>query len=262
VRVCYCHSPLRFAWSMTDQYAGRVAADAGRRAAFAAFASFSRVADRRLAAGIERFLTQSPFVAAQIERAYGRQATVIGAPVDLDRFAPSGRAPEEHFLLAGRLVEPYKRVDVALDAFRGFPGRLLVAGDGPALGELRRAAPPNVEFLGALGDRALVEVMQSCRALIFPSRDDFGLMPVEAMACGRPVLAYGEGGAMHTVVPGLTGELWGPQTPEALRAALERFDPADYDAEAIRAHAMRWDRSAFRERIREEVLDALSRASR
>jgi glycosyltransferase involved in cell wall biosynthesis len=259
VRVCYCHSPLRFAWSMTEQYAGRVASGPGREAAFAAFAAASRVADRRLASGVERFLTQSPFVAAQIERAYGRPATVVGAPVDLDRFAPSGRPPGEHFLLAGRLVEPYKRVDVALDAFRGFAAKLLVAGDGPALEELRRAAPPNVEFLGALGDRELVEVMQSCRALVFPSRDDFGLMPVEAMACGRPVLAYGEGGAVHTVVPGLTGELWSPQTPDALRAALTAFDPARYDPDAIRAHALRWDRRAFRDRIRDEVLDAIAR---
>jgi glycosyltransferase involved in cell wall biosynthesis len=262
--VCYCHSPLRFAWSMTDSYRDRWARGdlAGR--AFDAFAAGMRASDRRAADRVDAFLTQSPFTATQIRRFYGREAEVVGAPVDCDRFRPSSAPPGEHFLLSGRLVEPYKRVSIAIEAFRRLPHRLLIAGDGPALPELRAAAPRNVEFLGHLEDDALVEAMQGCAAALFPSRDDFGLVPVEVMACGRPVLAYAGGGAVHTVVPGVTGELFAAQTADAVVAAVRAFDPSAYDANAIRAHAERWDRGRFLTRVRRSVARtvAVSRAQR
>jgi glycosyltransferase involved in cell wall biosynthesis len=168
-------------------------------------------------------------------------------------FSPGDAEVSGAYLICGRLVEPYKRVGMALEAFRDLPHRLRIAGDGPALAELKAAAPPNVEFLGQLDDAALVEEMRSCAALVFPSRDDFGLMPVEAMACGRPVLAYADGGALHTVVPGETGELFAHQTAADLRAALERFDPDAYDPVRIREHALQWDSPRFRERVFESV---------
>ena len=142
---------------------------------------------------------------------------------------------------------------MALEAFRRVDARLVVAGAGPALAELRAAAPPNVEFVGHLEDRDLVALIQRCVALLFPSRDDFGLMPLEAMACGRPVLAFDGGGARHTVVPQVTGELFQPQTAEAIADAVRAFDPSDYDPAAIRAHAEQWDRPAFRGRLRAAV---------
>lgn len=254
--VCYCHSPLRFAWSMTGDYGDRLARGPLSRAAFGAFSAAMRASDLRSARRVQRYLTQSDFTAAQIRRFYGREAEVVGAPVDCDLFRPSGASPEDYFLLCGRLVEPYKRVGMALDAFRGRPWKLVVAGDGPALSELRAVAPANVEFVGHLEDAALVEAMQRCAAAVFPSRDDFGLIPVEVMACGRPVLAYGEGGAVQTVVPGLTGELFGRQTADDLAQAVAEFDPGAYDPDRIRTHAEQWDRGRFRERIRAAVEDA------
>ena len=254
--VCYCHSPLRFAWSMTDEYGDRWASGRASRAAFNALAAALRESDRRSAAGVDFYLTQSPFTADQIERFYGHPAEVIGAPVDCSLFTPGSGPPGEGFLLCSRLVEPYKRVGMALEAFRGTPHRLQVAGDGPAMAELRAAAPPNVEFLGHLDDAHLVEALRTCAALVFPSQDDFGLIPVEAMACGRPVIAYAAGGALHTVVPGVTGELFPEQTPDALRDAVTGFDPGAYDPATIRKHAMQWDAPEFRERVVVAVREA------
>jgi glycosyltransferase involved in cell wall biosynthesis len=251
-QVCYCHSPLRFAWSMTDSYEEEKASQhAAARAAFRAMAAHNRRVDRKAAGRVHTYLTQSPYVARQIEEFYDRRALVVGAPVDCSKFVPSGRPPEDYYLICGRLVEPYKRVSLALEAFRQLPDeRLVIAGDGPAMAELQAKAPPNVTFLGHLEDEAVVEVMQNCKATLFPSRDDFGLIPVEVAACGRPVLAYGDGGALHTVAPGVTGETFPEQTVGVLLEALRAFDPGAYDPEAIRRHALRWDRGPFAERIR------------
>jgi glycosyltransferase involved in cell wall biosynthesis len=255
-QLCYCHSPLRFAWSMTDSYRDTWGGGGkARGAAFEALAAVMRRGDRRAARAVDRFTTQSPFVAEQIERFYGRSSEVIGAPVDCERFHPATdpERPGDYYLFCGRLIEPYKRARETVEAFASVPHRLVVAGDGPALPMLRGMAGPNVEFTGALGDDELVPLMQRCRALVFPSRDDFGLLPVEVMACGRPVLAYSGGGARYTVVPGVTGELFDDQSVATIASSIERFDPAAYEPARIREHAKRWDRPLFRERIRTAV---------
>lgn len=252
-RVCYCHSPLRFAWSMTDHYRTEWAPGGVRARLFDAMAAHLRYSDRRAAGRIDAYLTQSAFTANQIRTFYGCEPAVIGAPIDGEKFRRGGE-DGEHFLLVSRLVEPYKRVREAMEAFRRMPDRrLIIAGDGPAAAELAQDRPPNVEMTGALEDAELVALMQTCQAAIFPSRDDFGLVPVEVMACGRPVLAYADGGALHTVVPGVSGAFFASQTPESIVAAVEGFDPAAYDAGRIRAHALQWDRPHFRARLVEAV---------
>lgn len=256
-QVCYCHSPLRFAWSMKGSYRREVAGGLASRAVFDAVAAGLRESDRRSSRRVHAYLTQSPFVADQIERFYGRVAEVIGAPVDTDLFAPDGSEPEDWFLMCGRLLEPYKQPSIAIEAFRRLPGRrLLVVGDGPALERLRREAPPNVEFTGHLGDSEVAEAMRRCRAAIFPSRDDFGLVPVEVMASGRPVIAYAGGGALHTVVEGVTGAFFERQTAADVEAAVRAFDESAYDPAAIRAHALQWDRRIFCRRLVTAVEDA------
>jgi glycosyltransferase involved in cell wall biosynthesis len=256
--VCYCHSPLRFAWSMTDDYRRIWARGELRALAFHALAARIRRSDRRAAGRVQSYLTSSPFVAEQIVRAYDRRAEVIGAPVDASLFRPAAPAAaiDDYFLLCGRLLEPYKRVGVAIEAFRRLGQRLIVAGDGPALPSLRANAPRNVEFVGHLDDQPLVELMQRCKAAIFPSRDDFGLVPVEVMACGRPVLAYGAGGAQYTVLPRVTGELFADQSADAIVEAVGAFRADAYDPAVIREHALQWDRPRFRERL----VDAVARA--
>ena len=254
-QVCYCHSPLRFAWTMTGSYRDTWAGGALRGIAFDALAGAMRRGDRRAAERVERFLTQSPFVAEQIERFYGRDSEVVGAPVDCERFRPAddGQDADDYFLFSGRLIDPYKRAMDTVRAFATLPHRLVVAGDGPALEGLRAAATENVTFTGALEDSELIPLMQRCRALVFPSRDDFGLLPLEVMACGRPVLAFSGGGARYTVKPGVTGDLFDDQSTEAIARAVTEFDPDAYEPAAIREHALQWDHSAFRERLVEAV---------
>jgi glycosyltransferase involved in cell wall biosynthesis len=256
-QVCYCYSPLRFAWSMTEEYSGRWAGGPIRRTAFGALAAGMRWADRRAASRVTTYVAESRYIADQIDRFYGRSAEVIYPPVDTERFVPGDADHDGYYLISGRLIEPYKRFGIAIDAFRDLPHRLLVAGDGPAYAELRARAGDNVEFLGHLDDRELVPVMQRAAATVFPSTDDFGLIPVESMACGRPVLAFAAGGALETVRPGETGELFTDPTTGALREALERFDPDAYDPARIRAHAEAWSLPRFQR----EILDVVRRTA-
>jgi len=252
-RVCYCHSPLRFAWSMTESYKDQRAGNPASRRAFDLLAAAMRRSDRRSAQPIAEYLTQSPFTAEQIERFYGRPARVIGAPVDCDLFQPSPEPPGDYYLFCGRLIEPYKQVGIVIEAFRRTGMRLVVAGTGPDHERLAAGAPDNVEFVGHVDDDRLLPLMQRCRALVFPSRDDFGLIPVEVMACGRPVLAYAGGGSLYTSKPGVTGELFSEQTADAVESAVRAFDPDAYDPAAIRRHAEQWDSAAFRARIVQAV---------
>jgi glycosyltransferase involved in cell wall biosynthesis len=263
-QVCYCYSPLRFAWSMTEDYGRGLGAGRGGSLALRALARPMRWSDRRFANRVETYIAESRFVADQIERFYERPAEVLWPPVDCDRFHPAEQ-PEDHddyFLFCGRLIEPYKRPTLAVEAFRGLSQRLLVAGDGPELDRLRRTAPDNVEFLGAVGDGELIPLMQRCAAAVFPSRDDFGLIPVEVMACGRPVIAFGAGGALETIAPGRTGELFGEQTAAALRSAVRELDPSAYDPAEIRTHAEQWAAPRFRDAIHRAVLDVAAGAGR
>lgn len=252
-RVCYCHSALRFAWSMTESYKEEQAGNPVAGRAFEALAATLRRSDRRSAQPIHEYLTQSPFTAEQIERFYGKTAAVIGAPIDCDLFHPTPKPPEDYYLFCGRLIEPYKQVGIAIEAFRRTGQRLVVAGGGPDFERLSANAPPNVAFLGHVADDQLVPLMQRCQALVFPSRDDFGLIPVEVMACGRPVLAYAGGGSLYTSLPGTTGELFPEQTADSVEAALRDFDPGAYEPAQIREHALQWDSVRFRERLVEHV---------
>ena len=266
-RVCYCHSALRFAWSMTESYKEERAGNPVTGAAFEAFAAIMRRSDKRSAQPIREYLTQSPFTAEQIEHFYERPVEVIGAPIDCQLFhpneaGPGGTAagPDDYYLFCGRIIEPYKQVGITIEAFRRTGQRLVVAGDGPDLERLRAGAPPNIEFLGHVADDVLVPLMQNCQALVFPSRDDFGLIPVEVMACGRPVLAYADGGSLYTSLPGTTGELFQEQSADAIEAALRGFDPGAYEPEKIRAHALQWDSPRFRERLIRHVEAAVKGA--
>ena len=254
-QVCYCYSPLRFAWSMTDEYADELMDGWLRLRAFRLLARGLRHVDRRAARRVAHYVAESHFVAEQVRRAYGRDSEVIHPPVDCKLFRPpSDRGHDGFYLLCGRLIEPYKRPGLVIDAFREIPDRLVVAGDGPAYRELKERASSNVEFVGHLTDEDLVPLMQRCAATVFASVDDFGLIPVETMACGRPVVAFPGGGALETVVPGKTGEFFGHATARSLIETLQRFDPNSYDPAAIRSHAERWDVPRFQEAIRRTVV--------
>lgn len=253
-QLCYCYCPIRFAWSMTEEYGRQLPGGRASAGMLNLLAGAIRSIDRRRASEVTRFVAESSFVAEQIRQFYGRSSTVIQPPVDTTLFRPSSDGHDDYYLFCGRLVEPYKQPTIAVEAFNRLGKRLVVAGEGPALEDLRCRASANVEFVGHLDDDELVPLMQRCAALVFPSKDDFGLLPVEVMACGRPVLAYGAGGALETVRPSETGELFEAQTVDAIVGAVAEFDPDGYDTAAIREHALIFGAPRFREAIRQEVL--------
>lgn len=254
-QLCYCYAPLRFAWSMESDYRAHWAGGPVRDRAFDAMASWMRRSDRRVAQRVARYVALSEYAARQVRDAYGRECEVLPPPVDTDLFRPSDHGPEDFFLFCGRLVEPYKQPTIAVRAFAELDAKLIVAGDGPELERLRRLAPSNVEFVGHLEDEELVWHMQRCQATIFPSRDDFGLIPVEVAACGRPTLAFAGGGALETVRPGVTGVLFERQDVRTIVDEVRRFRSDDYDPAAIREHALGWSSHRFAARLRDLVAE-------
>ena len=255
--VAYVHSPARWVWDPAMRQG-----EAGGRAgavALSGFAAAFRPADRRAAARLRAIVANSSAVAERIQNWWHQPATVVHPPIDTEHFVADPTVTREDFLLlAGRLV-PYKQPGVAISAARRAGRRLVVAGDGRLRAECESLAGPETTFLGRVSDEELRSLYRRCAALIMPGVEDFGIIPVEAQACGTPVLATGVGGALDSVLPGITGELvpWEDDLTHAWTAALRTFDPAQYDPVAIRTHAEQFSRAHFDARMR----DVLNRAT-
>jgi glycosyltransferase involved in cell wall biosynthesis len=247
VNVCYCYTPCRYLWDLHHEYTR------GRRgrAAMGVAASFLRLWDRLSADRVDHFVAISHEVAGRIRKHYRRDAEVIYPPVDVDRFTPRAR-PEDFYLVVSRLVG-YKRVDLAVKAATRLGRRLMVVGDGPERERLKAMAGPTVTFLGRRPDPEVAELYARCRALLFPGLEDFGITPVEAQAAGRPVIAYAAGGALETVVDGVTGVLFEEQTEDALAEAMLSLERAHLNPATCRRNAERFDASEFRRRLLEVV---------
>lgn len=249
--ICYCHSPMRYIWDHYHIY--RRSAGWLAKLSMPLLTHYLRIWDTTSAARVDRFVANSHHVAARIEKYYRREADVVPPPVDVDQIGPGG-APGDFFLWVGELTY-YKRPDLAVEAFRRNGRRLVVIGDGEERKALEHGAPPNIEFLGRASTAELRQALQSCRALVFPGEEDFGIVPVEAMAAGRPVIAYGRGGALDTVTPGLSGILFEEPTVESLMEAIERFDveAASFSPELIANHAGNFSRAMFKRRFTESL---------
>lgn len=265
VHVCYCHSPMRYVWSQADVYR-RTMGLAGF--ALALVRDPLRRWDRRSDAGVDVFVANSLNVAERILQAYGRRAVVVYPPVDTEFYTPAPVQREDFYLVVGAMA-PYKRVDQAVEAFtRLSDRRLVVIGSGQMTTELRRSAPPNVAFLGWQNNETIRDHYRRCRALLYPGEEDFGIVPVEAMACGCPVIAYRAGGALETVV-GVgdaggsysTGLWYAPQTVEALVDAIGTFESmADcWDAKYIARHAQRFSQARFCKELRQVIETAVGK---
>lgn len=247
--ICYCHTPMRYAWAWRDEI-GRVPGPL--RPLWPAAAAVLRRLDRAAARKVGTFIANSGFIAERIRQAYGMPSTVIHPPVDTSFFTPGDPAARgDHFLLAGRHVA-YKRPDIAVDAARQAGVPLIVAGSGPLLTELRARAAPGTRFLEEPSDEQLRDLYREARALLFPGLEDFGITPVEAMACGTPVIAYDGGGAVETVIPRRSGVLVSEQTAAAFASAMAAF-PTAWDASGCRAEAERFSPDGFRARIVEHL---------
>ncbi len=239
--LCYCFTPMRYVWDQAGAYLGHGARRALATPLVRALRHFDVRTSRR--EHVTRFVAISETVAARIARHYGRRAAVVHPPVDVARVRPNGKPPEDFYLMVGGFV-PYKREDIVIEAFRSLDRRLLVAGDGPSRRSLEAGAPANVEFTGRLSDAELGNLFARSRALLYPQEEDFGIVAVEAQAAGRPVVAYGRGGAAETVIPvgaghQPTGVLFREQTPAAVVAAVRAFERVErgFDTAAIRRHA-------------------------
>lgn len=248
LHVCYCHSPMRYAWDMYHDYVALRSRLA--RLAIAPLMHYMRNWDQLSAQRVDHFIANSAFVASRIRKYYRRDSVVLHPPVDVDRFVP-GTGPEDFYLWVGQLVG-YKRPDLAVDAFNASGRRLVVIGEGELAAQLRSRARGNIQFLGRQDDATIADYLSRCRALVFPGREDFGIVPVEAMAAGRPVVGYGSGGLKETVVDGVTGVLFQEQTPSALNEAIERLERLlpSLDPAALRAHAERFSPARFDKDLR------------
>jgi glycosyltransferase involved in cell wall biosynthesis len=251
--VCYCHSPPRYLWDLREEYARRTAGlGVVGRMVFRAVVPYVRKFDQKAAQRVDLFVANSEFVRHRIKNCYGKDSLVVHPFVDLGSFAPSGKEPDDFYLIVSQLV-PYKRVDVAIEAFRQLGKKLVVIGAGSESRQLQTSAPRNVEFLGAQPLSVLQDHYRRCRALIFPGVEDFGITPLEAMASGRPVIAYGEGGVMETVIDRVTGFFFREQTPESLASAVRNFEALSVDPQACRLRAEQFTRERFRSEMQQAI---------
>jgi glycosyltransferase involved in cell wall biosynthesis len=257
LHVCYCHTPMRYVWDRYPDYfgPGRVSPLAGRLIRYVA--AGLRAWDTASAVRVHRFVANSRYVAGRIRRYYGRASAVIPPPVDTEFFTPGADAPGEFDLLVSALA-PYKRVEIALEAYRGTGRPLRIVGTGPERAALERKAPPEVSFLGWVNDEALRDLYRRSRAALMLGVEDFGIVPLEAMACGRPAIVFGEGGGLETVVHGETGLVFREATPAALRAAVDSLETVRFNGVTLRARAEAHSRRTFESRFRAFVDGALA----
>jgi glycosyltransferase involved in cell wall biosynthesis len=248
IHVCYCHTPMRWAWSF-DSYSAREKMSTAKRLLLPPMIGALREWDKAASCSPDHFVANSKTVAARIERAYGRTAEVIHPPIDVERFRPSDEQ-EDYYLVLARLI-PYKRLDLAIEACTTLGRRLMVIGDGPDRAQLMAKAGPTVTFLNRLSDAEVEHYAARCRALIFPGEEDFGMAPLEIAAAGRPTIAYRAGGAVETIIDGVTGVFFDRQDASSLAEAIQRFERQEWSAQALRSHAEGFGIDVFQSRFRQ-----------
>lgn len=251
LHICYCHTPTRYLWTDTHLYVRKLEYNRLIKKIISLTLPKLRIWDRMAAARVDKFIANSKIVQKRIIKYYGRESEVIYPPVEVSKFKIYPKQ-ENYFLAGGRLV-PYKRFDLIVQAFGKLGIPLKIFGDGPEYQKLKSIAKSNIDFLGKISDEEKIELYGKCLAFIHPQEEDFGLMVVEAMSAGRPVIAYCRGGACETIMSGKTGEFFDEQSWECLAHTIIRFKPENYNSEAIRAHAMQFDQSEFERKIKEYI---------
>ena len=255
MHICYCHSPMRYVWSGYETYykaAGPIA-----RRTLSAFRSWLRRWDYDAAQRVTHFVANSRNVQKRIRDYYGRDSVVIYPPVNTDVFSPPCLQSDEGFFLLVSQLVPYKRIDLVVEAFSTCGRPLLVIGDGIERKRLEKHAAPNIQFVGSQPQKVVVGAMQQCKAFVFAGEEDFGIVMAEAQACGKPVVAFGRGGATEIVDDGVTGILFRDQSVDALLQALEEFERTSFNPTAIRLSALRFARQRFLSEFGTFVGDAM-----
>lgn len=256
VHICYCHTPMRYIWDRFTDYFG---SNLRSRLVFGPIAAALRRWDIESASRVDHFIANSSYVAQRIERYYSRKAAaIIHPPVDVEQFTPAtsdagSRERRDPYYLIVSALAPYKRVDLAIEAFRERKERLVIVGTGPQEKRLRSQASERIEFRGRVAPEELVELYRDCEGCLLPGVEDFGIAPVEAQACGRPAIAFAEGGALDTVRDGTTGVLFFEQTPRALSQAIDKAKDLGFNKTALRDWADQFSRARFKSKLAEFV---------
>jgi glycosyltransferase involved in cell wall biosynthesis len=248
--VCYCYTPPRFFW-YPDDYLNRELKSPVVRKAAAALLRILRDWDYQCAQKMDRFIAVSRYIQQRIADCYGRESTLIYPPVNVDRFSAEAKFGDYYLVLA-RLVG-YRRIDVAVRAFNQLGEKLVIVGDGPDRAHLEAMAGPSISFLGRVSDQEAKNYLENCRALIFPGLEDFGTVSLEALAAGRPVIAYGAGIALETLEPGVTAVLFDEQTPESLAEAVLRSQKLSWDSQTIRGRVLSFSRERFLQEMKDYI---------
>ena len=245
--ICYCHTPMRFAWDLYPEYM-RGGANRFTKAAVRVLLQYFRLWDVQTSNNVDYFISNSQIIRQRISKHYRRSAEVIPPPVETSRFSPAEASEDEYYLAVSRLV-PYKRIDLAVEAFNKLGLKLVVIGSGREEKRLRAMAGPSVRILGWQPDEEVARYLTGAKGLIFPGEEDFGILPVEAQAAGCPVIAYGKGGALETVIANRTGVFFPEQNADSIVEAVERFERISFDRNAIAAHAREFDEKVFSRRV-------------
>ncbi len=254
LHICYCHTPMRYAWDLSLEYLKEAKLEKGLKGALTKLVlHYLRGWDVHSSHRVDHFIANSRFVARRIRRVYGREADVIYPPVNTEFFQPKGKK-EEFYLVASRLVS-YKKIDLIVEAFTTMADRkLVVIGDGPEMKKIRKIAGPNIELMGYQSDAVLLEMMQKAKAFVFAAVEDFGIVPMEAMAAGTPVIALKKGGVVELVLESETGLFFEEQTIDSIRDAVERFERIEgWDVDCLRNHALKFSQERFREEYKNYV---------
>ncbi len=252
MHICYCHTPMRWCWNY-EEYVEREQLGKMARRILPFLITGLRSWDQTSSMRVDHFIANSPVIAERIQKYYRRDAVVIPPPVEASRFTfdPTIQ-PEDYFLIVSRLI-PYKRIDLAIEACNRLRLPLVIIGSGRDLERLKKLAGPTIRFMGRLSDQEVLSYYARCRAFLFPGEEDFGITPLEAQASGRPVIAYGVGGALASVVDGVTGVFFKKQTVESLAEVLATFDEQRYNRQVIRSHALEYDMPRFHRRIQQFI---------
>lgn len=259
IHICYCHSPIRYAWDMQSQYLSESGLEKGLKSWLARIILHRiRNWDYRTSNGVDHFISNSKYISRRIWKIYRRESETIHPNVAVENFNLF-TDKEDFYLTASRMV-PYKKIDLIVSAFSRMPDKkLVVIGDGPQFNKVKKIASPNVLLLGYQNFETLCDHMQRAKAFVFAAEEDFGITPVEAQACGTPVIAYGKGGALETVIDGETGVLFHEQTEHAICAAISKFEEEfHFDPLRIRNHAESFSTEIFREKFKEFVDEKVS----
>jgi len=255
LHICYCNTPTRYLWIDYKSYIKNAPIPFFVRPFMPVILWFLRRWDLKAAERPDFFIANSKNVQLRIKKYYNRDSEVLYPMIDTKKFKPQV-APGDYYLLVSR-IEPYKKVELVIKAFKGLKEKLKIVGMGTKKEKIEKASPPNVEFIGRMSDEQLAEIYSHAKAVIFPQEEDFGIVPIEAMAAGRPVIAYKKGGALETITPDITGEFFYPQTVSALKNRIKSFNPNRYNPNRIRDFAKKFDKALFKRQFKEYIISKL-----